>query len=524
MSKRGADKQLTQLNADEEEIDAAAAPPKPAPFAGFNAFGASPAATTTTTTDSASSAPKPYANFSFSGSAPSSFSFQTPTSSTTESSTTAFPSFSQAKTGDTTTQQSSTFSFKTSADPPKTSGPSFSFPPAMKNPEGFAHKPPVTSSPLAFSFKAATEDTTDSTATAKPTPSSSSSSDGLEKRTTEYWRHLRSLNLSLQRKINADLQLDGFADLSNAIEQYSTQRQDILAMFDDVVKAGAAAAGPKASMAAPTMPASGFTFKPTDFSFKPTVSSGDKVSNPTFTFGSIGSSTNSLKTDDGTPKPFSFGTTPSQGSTTPKLSFAFGPSTTTAASPTNFSFSGLNSSVTAPPTSSAFSAPFTFNLGASPFIPMTKTEDNGEGASKDDDDESPPGEEGFSGARTNAALVQTGEGEEGEIALAEISKCKVYRLDSEKGSWTDVGIGNLKLNEHKESKKKRFLARSEGSGRILINAHAIPNMNIRADQKAHSIMLTLPDETGKPVTYSIRIGKDKDAESFAVEFAKHTKE
>lgn len=344
----------------------------------------------------------------------------------------------------------------------------------------------ATSSLFTFSKAGDTKPTLASLAENKDN-ASSVRGDPLERRREEYYRHLRGLNVSLQRRINTDLQMDAFADLSETLKQYTSYRQEIFAKYDDVVKMGA---GSKSSMTVPASPAPGFTFNPAGYSFKPTTDSGksNKVPTPTFAFGSIGGVSGSTPAtvtkdvDDAPKHVFNFGVT-SQASTTPstpKLEFSFSaPSTTvTTTATTNTAvaslglgnpptslFGGLNSGINTTP---AFSTPFSFNPSASPFVPITQKKDNdaGEGEVKDDDDEPPAGEEGFSGARSNTELVQTGEGEENETSLV-VQRCKVYKANNN-GVWQDNGVGILKLNEDNVSKKKRFLCRAEGSGRILI--------------------------------------------------------
>ncbi|RUS19743.1 hypothetical protein BC937DRAFT_87006 [Endogone sp. FLAS-F59071] len=610
MNKRGADRQLTQLNVeDEDNIDSedsgefqkaseeilakrAIKKPKsrlgkingggisaPTPFSAFGGFGTVPSlsAAAESKGEAQPAAPKPFAGFSF----PQTSTFSTTTfGNTTDSTTTpaesafsikpaastaptiqpsnqglSFPPPKTAEDAHSTRPLSAGFSFSSSGstmpatEPPKQPNLAFLFAPPKateetpnKATEETSDKPtPTAATSSLFTFSKA-GDTKPTLASLAENKENASSGDLLEKRREEYYRHLRGLNVSLQRRINTDLQIDAFADLSDTLKQYTSYRQEILSKYDDVVKVGSA--GSKISMTVPAS-APGFTFNPAGYSFKPTTDSGkpNKVPTPTFTFGSIGGVSGSTpatvtKDVDDAPKPvFNFGVITSQASTTsstPKLSFSFSAPSTTATTTATTStavgfgnpsttslFGGLNSGINTT-TTSAFSTPFSFNLSASPFVPLAQKKDNdaGEGETKDDDDEPPAGEEGFSGARSNTELVQTGEGEENETSLI-VQRCKVFKANSN-GAWADNGVGILKLNENTVSKKKRFLCRAEGSGRILINANAFPNMKFKVDPQARTVMLVLPDETTNIVKYLIRVKTSQMAEDLATSLTKHT--
>eukprot|EP00188_Purpureofilum_apyrenoidigerum_P004163 Plantae.Rhodophyta-Purpureofilum_apyrenoidigerum.ctg4580.p1 GENE.Plantae.Rhodophyta-Purpureofilum_apyrenoidigerum.ctg4580~~Plantae.Rhodophyta-Purpureofilum_apyrenoidigerum.ctg4580.p1 ORF type:complete len:411 (+),score=83.83 Plantae.Rhodophyta-Purpureofilum_apyrenoidigerum.ctg4580:393-1625(+) len=79
--------------------------------------------------------------------------------------------------------------------------------------------------------------------------------------------------------------------------------------------------------------------------------------------------------------------------------------------------------------------------------------------------------------------ISNGEEEEEEQFRG---RAKLYELEANdsKTQWKERGVGNLKLNVHKETHKARLIMRSEGSLRLVLNASLWGDFNLnRANEK-----------------------------------------
>ncbi|CAN8068744.1 unnamed protein product [Agarophyton chilense] len=77
-------------------------------------------------------------------------------------------------------------------------------------------------------------------------------------------------------------------------------------------------------------------------------------------------------------------------------------------------------------------------------------------------------------------------GEEDEETLFRM-RAKLYSLegDSEKKRWKECGVGALKMNEHKQSKRVRLLMRSEGVLRVVLNTRLYKHVKLdRATERS----------------------------------------
>mmetsp|Transcript_10548 Transcript_10548/g.32270 ORF Transcript_10548/g.32270 Transcript_10548/m.32270 type:complete len:443 (-) Transcript_10548:378-1706(-) len=80
--------------------------------------------------------------------------------------------------------------------------------------------------------------------------------------------------------------------------------------------------------------------------------------------------------------------------------------------------------------------------------------------------------------------ISNGEEEEREEFRV---RAKLYELESSpnKTQWKERGVGNLKLNVHKETKNARLIMRSEGSLRLVLNASLWKDFKLnRANEKS----------------------------------------
>lgn len=193
----------------------------------------------------------------------------------------------------------------------------------------------------------------------------------------------------------------------------------------------------------------------TPFSFGPPVTQPTAKIVPSFSFGPV-------KTNETTNTPFgqfgsgsshpSFGIQSAQPNATP--AFSFKPAQTEAPEISAFSFNSVSSQ---PPVTSAFS-----------FAPQSTTPFSQQPTAIDADDALTPEEEAqrkldeAESEKLKTAILQN---EPGESTLFQ-TRCKVSRMQS--GTWVDVGLGNLNLNQM-AGNKKRLLLKSD-SGRVLLNA------------------------------------------------------
>lgn len=122
-------------------------------------------------------------------------------------------------------------------------------------------------------------------------------------------------------------------------------------------------------------------------------------------------------------------------------------------------------------------------------------------------------EEGFSGTRTNDALIVEGEGEEEEETLAH-ARVKLLSLDTSSKAYKDLGVGILKVNCHKVTKRRRLICRAEGSGRILMNTYFSSDVNPEVVPKANLKFKAFSD-AGVPTLFLARTKEITDAKSLA---------
>jgi hypothetical protein len=150
----------------------------------------------------------------------------------------------------------------------------------------------------------------------------------------------------------------------------------------------------------------------------------------------------------------------------------------------------------------------------------------------------PAGEEAsFSGDRTNTELIKTGAGEEDERTVIE-QRIKLFMLEKGgTGTWKDLGVCIVKVNEGSNlsasgeaeggvvrsdsgknrhaggvsdtmAPKRRILARSEGTGKVLLNSWLNATVHVDyVEGKNNFTLLAFNSSEGRPVQYLIR-GKE----------------
>jgi hypothetical protein len=75
------------------------------------------------------------------------------------------------------------------------------------------------------------------------------------------------------------------------------------------------------------------------------------------------------------------------------------------------------------------------------------------------------------------------------------------------GAWIDLGVGVFKINRYNnETGKSRVLCRSEGNGKVILNALvSVPGMNVTNTEGKREVALLAVGPEGKLVKYLIRV-------------------
>ena len=184
---------------------------------------------------------------------------------------------------------------------------------------------------------------------------------------------------------------------------------------------------------------------------------------------------------DPSPAPaFSFGAPEASEAATEspaKPAFKFGGDTTTADKPA-FSFGGA----------AAVSAAPAFKFSAPPAAAPAEA--------SDDDEEAEPEEE-------EKGTIQPGAGEESETTERE-HLAKLYRLRS--GEWVELGKGQLKLNRHGETGKRRLLMRA--GLRVVLNSPLFEGQSAKV-QGAGVLFTAIETVDGKQTTSNMMLKVNK---------------
>lgn len=201
-----------------------------------------------------------------------------------------------------------------------------------------------------------------------------------------------------------------------------------------------------------------------------------------------------------------FGTASTDGGSGSAMpSFSFGsaatPSVTQKPPAPGFSFGGGSSTPFASGTAGFGSGTtgFSFTASAPSSTPAltgtTGTEEDGE-----EGDHMPPE------AQLGDALLTASVGEENETTLFSV-RARVHKFVD--GKWDSVGLGLLKVNQLKDSKKARLLLRTE-AGQVLLNVSVFPEMNVSVVDKSLKFNAAL-DVGGKLTQLTARVKEGTDA-------------
>ncbi|GBG62880.1 hypothetical protein CBR_g34252 [Chara braunii] len=138
-----------------------------------------------------------------------------------------------------------------------------------------------------------------------------------------------------------------------------------------------------------------------------------------------------------------------------------------------------------------------------------------------EEEERTPEEEEDTGANF-APLVKLEEvavstGEEAENTLFEI-KAKLYRFDKSRSEWKERGVGQVKLLEHKETKKIRLLMRQQRTLKICANHGVSPSITLQehagSDKSWVWHAIDFADGEQKDELFAMRFGSVESAEKF----------
>ncbi|KAJ2067499.1 hypothetical protein GGI08_001350 [Coemansia sp. S2] len=344
-------------------------------------------------------------------------------------------------------------------------------------------------------------------AAASTAPTSSSAMEVTESdaKDEEFFKSIRGLNVSLQKRIADALDVNAFVDLTPLLEQYR-QHWDLInnsapASTTTTTAAASQAQAPvfdnnrlgAATTVAQPAPAPVPAPEPT------------AVTAPKFSFGTAPSTSTSAQPAAATGGfSFNFGKPNNTASAAPATA-ATSDSTvesTAAKTPFSFGFGKPQDQTTAP---DAEKKPaFSFGFGGGAQQPAAAAADNDEGSANEDEGENEEEEE---------KREPTTAGEEGETTEHQI-RAKLYAWDKALNKYKDLGVGNFKVNTRPAdngTKRARFICRQEGSEKITLNAAMFKAMTIEIANKRDLGILVISE--GLPTRYLVRVKTEAMAQA-----------
>ena len=110
-------------------------------------------------------------------------------------------------------------------------------------------------------------------------------------------------------------------------------------------------------------------------------------------------------------------------------------------------------------------------------------------------------------------LTSAGPGEENETKLFEI-KGRAFEFDPSKKGWLAKGVGLIRVLKNPDSGKARILMRQEPSGKIILNAALLREVEYK-HKRPRTVELAGATDSGKLVSYTIRVANDDDGAKLA---------
>ena len=326
---------------------------------------------------------------------------------------------------------------------------------------------------------------------------------------------------------------DEFTDLSLALDKYRTYRDGILRKFGNPAASTSAPApattapapastapaptatttpAPAASAPAPAASAPAPAPAPAPSATAPAATASAPPKQSAFAFGA-----------DSGAKPLVFGAPAGDGAF--KLpAFGAAPTATGGALPAFKlpAFGGADAAPKATSFDGVFKLPAFGGAAALPAFSFGKpaadaagaagaagAADGGEDGGEDgEDDNAPiPAEE-----PTKPDQFKKGAGEEDEDTLFELEGVKLFEKQAD-GKWEKLGVGLVRINENRTTKKRRLLSRSEGVGQVLLNTNLFAGMRATVLQGAKltsvDLLCALP---GKNLVHILaRVATEADA-------------
>ncbi|KAF8274476.1 hypothetical protein EI94DRAFT_1883795 [Lactarius quietus] len=108
-----------------------------------------------------------------------------------------------------------------------------------------------------------------------------------------------------------------------------------------------------------------------------------------------------------------------------------------------------------------------------------------------------------------------GEGEEDEETTYTV-KAKVFKFATDRegaSSWSELGVGMLRLKKHKVTNARRVILRSSTTGKIIINFRIYGGLQPKRTAKSVAFTghITSPDAETQTVQYRLRVGTEAAA-------------
>ncbi|KAJ1948273.1 hypothetical protein EC988_005247 [Linderina pennispora] len=329
-------------------------------------------------------------------------------------------------------------------------------------------------------------------APAAPAPKNDEVESMDEDRDEEYYKNIRGLNVSIQKKINDAVSVNAFVNLAPLLEQYKKH-------WDAINKPAAGVPESDTKMVSPVKPTAPATFGAKPEEAKPEEAKPEEAKKseekPVPAFGIAAASKESA--DSSQPK-FGFKaavTSPAKPSS--GFSFSFTKPSPASAAPADdkpkFSFGFSKPGESAP---AAQDKPkFSFGgIGPSAASKPDESQNADDDAANDDEEnvDEPP-------------KKPTTAGEEGEITETE-TRSKLYKWDAEAKAYKDLGIGIFKVKSWTAdgAKRARLLCRQVGSDKLTLNVSVFREMvTDHQDGKKEVVVMVIVD--GKPVRYLVRV-------------------
>ena len=110
-------------------------------------------------------------------------------------------------------------------------------------------------------------------------------------------------------------------------------------------------------------------------------------------------------------------------------------------------------------------------------------------------------------------LTSAGPGEEKETKLFEV-KGRAFEFDASKKGWLAKGVGAIRVLKNPDSGKTRILMRQEPSGKIILNAGLLSEIEYK-HKRPRTVELAIATDSGKLVSYTIRVANDNDGAKLA---------